>query len=911
MSPERDGVFERAVAQLKESSRRGGKISLEAFQRFRKINEHRLMIAHNGGAGGRDLARMRSDLTDVIFRELFELVASEVFGRKRPSDIAVVAFGGYGRREMNPLSDVDIMFLLAGASPDSAMEECIRRVTMHLWDIGFKVGHSVRSIAQAVQQANEDLLTKTSMIECRNLTGSRELFQTFRQKFETACLAGKEEEYVAWRLENQRELHQRFGDTVFMQEPNVKCGRGGLRDVQNLLWIAYAKERAQSLSRLVELKVLRENERRKIEAGYDFLLRVRSQMHYINKRPLDTLTLQMQGKIATAFNYPQKSILRRVEAFMRDTYSHTRNIALLTDSALDRLPLKPAGRRRSLFRLFQRPSRGETFDGFVAKEGMLYAASREIFQEDPARMMRGFQHAQLRQLKISPGLRDLYVRSQRLVDRTFQYARVNREIFLAILSRKGEVGRILREMHNAEFLGKYLPEFGALTCLVQHEFFHRYTADEHTLVCIDKLDAVLFSQERRLAGYRSLFQRLEDGAVLYLALLLHDVGKAANRRAHEEASAEMARKVARRIQLSPERRRMLITLVDAHYTLSKTAQSRNLDDAFTVTEFSTVVRNTETLDALMLLTLADGMGTSDQNWSDWKESLVWQLYRQTTNYLKTGDAGLARQRANLNQLLETTLEKLPRDFGEETRAHFEQMPERYFAAFDVETIREHLRLFRLFFERLAGADENVLHPTVQWVDRPEQGHSEVWICGWDGSGFLERIAGAFSATGLNILSADVFTRADSLVLDIFRVCDLRHNAVSSQKDKVRFAEFLNRSMDERDFDFRPFFEPKRGMKYYRLSQEFDLPTKVTIENSLHPLFTLVEIQTPDHPGLLHDLLSAFREADASIVLSRITTEMDVALDTFYVTDQAGKKIPDDETIKRLQRLLQQRALREI
>jgi [protein-PII] uridylyltransferase len=909
MSPEHDGVFERAVTQLKESSRRGSELSLDAFRRFRKINEHRLLMAHNAGGSGRELARRRSDLTDVIFRELFDQVATETFGRKRLPEIAVIAFGGYGRREMNPLSDVDIMFLLSSPTLSPNLGEVVRKVTTHLWDIGFKVGHSVRSIAQAVQQANEDLLTKTSMLECRYLTGDRELFLGFRKKFESACLAGKEEEYIAWRLQNQKELHERFGETVFMQEPNVKGGRGGLRDVQNLLWIAYAHERAQSLSRLVELRVLRENERRKIEAGYDFLLRVRSQMHYLNKRPLDNLTLQMQGKVATAFNYPQKNILRRVEAFMRDTYSHTRNIALLTDSAIDRLPLKPASRRRKLFQIFQKPSSGEQFDGFIAKNGQLYPGSREIFTEDPARMMRGFHHAQRRQLQISPALRDLYGRSMRLVDRTFQYARVNREVFLAILSRKGEVGRILREMHNAGFLGKYLPEFGALTCLVQHEFFHRYTADEHTLVCIEKLDAVLFSQEKRLAGYRSLFQRLEDGAILYLALLLHDVGKAANRRAHEEASAELARKVSRRIQLSPERRRMLLTLVDAHYTLSKTAQSRNLDDPFTVTEFSTIVRNPETLDALMLLTLADGMGTSDQNWSDWKESLVWQLYRQTLSYLKTGDAGLERRQADWNQLLATVLEKLPRDFPEEARAHFEQMPERYFAAFDAETIREHLRLFRRFFERLAGPEENVLHPTVQWIDRPEQGHSEVWVCGWDRTGFLERIAGSFSASGLNILSADVFTRADSLVLDIFRVCDLRHNAISSAKDKARFAEFLNRSQDEEDFDFRPFFQAERGMKFYRLSQEFDLPTKVTVENSFHPLFTLVEIQTPDHPGLLYDLLSAFHEAGASIVLSRITTEMDVALDTFYVTDRSGNKIPDDGTIERLQRLLQKRAVR--
>lgn len=905
-----NAVFEKSVAQLKEKIRKSESAPLEAFKRFLKINEHRLLIAHNAGSDGKDLCRRRADLVDVVFRELFDCMKSKTAGDIDFSGIAVVAFGGYGRREMNPFSDVDIMFLTEAQTLDNGLGDFILRTTTALWDIGFKVGHSVRSISQSIAQANADLMTKTAMIECRCLTGNRALFAKFRELFEKSCLKGRDMEYLSWRLQNQIELHERFGASVYMQEPNVKNGCGGLRDCQNLLWVAYVKERVQDLGKLVDLSILRETEKRSLEVAYDFLLRVRTQMHYINGRPIDNLTLQLQGKVATAFNYPQKNILRRCEAFMRDYYQHTREILTITETAIGRMDLTPVSRRRSLMRLLRLPSAGVKFDGLVAKDGFIYPESRAIFKEDPSRMMRVFQHAQLRQLKLSTELKDLIRRRIFLVDRTFQYARVNREIFLAILSRKGKVGRIMREMHDTGFLGKYMPEFGALTCLVQHEFFHRYTADEHTLVCLEKLDSVLFSEENKLAGYRSLFQRLEDGAMLYLALLLHDTGKAANRRHHEEASAELARKVARRIQLSPERRKMLITLVDAHYSLSKTSQSRNLDDSVTITEFAGIVRNRPTLDSLMLLTLADGMGTSDQNWSDWKETLVWQLYRQTADYLETGPSAFERKEKNRGLLKGAVSERLPSFYEEELTAHFENMPERYFQAFDVAEIAEHLKLFHEFFEKLQKEAEPALQPVVRWIERLEQGHSEVWVCGWDRPALLERMAGAFVASKLNILSADVFTRADQIVIDIFRVCDLRREPVHSAKDKAFFEKLLAKSLETDSFNFTPHFQKETGMKFYRLSQEFDLPTRVVIENRLHPIYTLVEIQTPDRPGLLYDLLRAFNFAGVSIELSRITTEMDVAIDAFYVTAENGNKILDEQHIDLLQKLLQKSAVGE-
>ncbi len=901
--------LEKAAEELSEHSRRKSDDPITIFKGFRKVEEQRLKMWHNAGGGGREVARQRSELVDILFRELFGGVVASVLPKGLDGRLCIAAFGGYGRRELTPFSDVDIFFLQDCAKQDKEVEEIIRRTLVALWDLGFKVGHATRTISEAVAKANEDMITKTSMLESRFLAGEREIFHRFKERFQDECVRGREDEYVRWRLANQAELRVKHGSTVFLQEPNVKNGIGGLRDYQSLLWIAHFRLGMMTTAKLVEAKILRDSERRLLDRGYDFLLRTRTQMHYLNDRAADNLTLQLQGRVAVAFGYGQKNILRKVEAFMRDFYSHTRNIHLVSESGLERMHAVPEKKPTGLLAMLRRRPKVEKFDGFIARQGKLEPESREIFKDDPYRMLRAFHHAQVRQLDFHPELSDLVRRRLPLVDRTFQYARSARETFFAILARKGEVGRVLRLMHNLGFLGKYLPEFGELDCLVQHEFYHRYTADEHTLVCIEKLDSTLFAESDRLRGYRQIFQKVEDPAILYLALLLHDTGKAANERNHEEAGTLLAHKVTRRLQLSPERRRMLITLVNSHYVLSKMAQTRNLEDQATIEEFSRVVGNRLNLDALMLVTLADGMGTSDQNWSDWKEGLVWTLYRRTGQFLDGGPVAAEELRKNREEQHQNVLRKLGREFADEVEAHFQFLPERYFQMFGPDDIAAHLRLFRAFFENQGRDDTSAWVPVFRWVPRPDQGHSEVWVCGWDRPRLLERIAGAFLSAQINILSADIFTRGDNLALDIFRVGSTRHEPVENPKDIARVEARLAESLAVEEFDFTPLINKDARLKRYAISQEFDLPTRITVDNSSHPIYTLVDIQTPDRLGLLYDLLRAMGAAGLIIELSRITTEMDVAMDSFYIHSKDGQKISDPAAIKRLQRLLQRAAVR--
>ncbi len=487
-------------------------------------------------------------------------------------------------------------------------------------------------------------------------------------------------------MQDQVARHKKFGDSVYLQEPNLKSGCGGLRDYQNLLWITYFKEGSLSTNQLVGKDWLSESDQRRIERAYDFLLRLRTDLHYATGRATDVLHINLQEQIAKRLHYSPRNGQLRSEALMRDYYDHTRNVLRVTERITEQFVSGyVTSKTRSLFSFLPliRGDKTPIGDSFFVRNKQLHPARLDIFRKDPEQMMRAFELTLERVLDLSPELADLLSRNLGQVTRTYQYARGPRTIFKSILSQKGKVGRILRMMHRVDFLGRYIPEFGQLTCLVQHEFLHRYTADEHTLVCIDKLDALAETNDPKLIAYRRIFEELEDPLVLYLALLLHDSGKAVGARPHSEASALFAQRVATRLQLSSEERKSLILLVDHHLTLSTIAQQRNLDDPATVMELAHIVKHQKNLNALMLLTLADGQGTSPEAWSDWKESLVWQLFHQTSRYLADRKSYDEQTRIERQSLQAAVSEKLSPDYAEEIEAHFEFMPDHYFRASDL------------------------------------------------------------------------------------------------------------------------------------------------------------------------------------------------------------------------------------
>ena len=753
--------------------------------------------------------------------------------------------------------------------------------------------------------------TKTAMLEAQFLAGDTQLAREFREQFRAKCVVGHERDYVEMRMDDQVARHKKFGDSVFLQEPNLKSGCGGLRDYQNLLWITYFKEGSLSTNQLVGKDWLSESDQRRIERAYDFLLRLRTDLHYATGRATDILHLNLQEQIASRLGYSARKGQLRSESLMRDYYGHTRNILRVTERITQQFVRgHVTSKTRSLFSFLPLARANKTPLGqfFFIENKQLHPARRDVFRNDPEQIMRAFELAQEHEVDISPELEDFLSRSLRHVTRTYQYARGPRAIFKSILSQKGRVGRILRMMHRVDFLGRYIPEFGQLTCLVQHEFLHRYTADEHTLVCIDKLDALAKTDDPKLIHYRKLFERLPDPFVLYLALLLHDSGKAVGR-PHSEASALFAQRVAARLQLTPEQRKSLILLVDHHLTMSKMAQQRNLDDPTTVMEFAQIVKEQKNLDALMLLTLADGQGTSADTWSDWKESLVWQLFHESSRYLADRKSYYEQTRIARESLRASVAENLSPEYAEEIESHFEYMPDHYFRATSVPEIVEHVKLFRSFLENILSAREFPLAPAVEWKVVPEEGHTVMAFCTWERERLLAKVAGSFSVVPLNILSADIFPRDDNAVLGVFRVCDTKARPVSSPRDFDLVERTLQRALEDETFDFGPPIEKaKRSSLHPAVGIEF--PTRITIDNKTHPTYTLIEFQAADRIGLLYDVLSCLDRENILVPLFRINTQAGAAIDTLYAVDAfSHAKIADLQRIRAVQQHLKHAILR--
>ncbi len=422
-------VLAHAENQLATTGEKRPTEVLPLYQRFLKIEEHRLRLKHQAGGAGREICRRRAELVDVLLKHVFAAASSAAGDeRARAEPIALIAIGGYGRGELNPSSDVDVMLLHRQPERKISpyLEEMVEQLLYLLWDSGFKVGHSTRSIREAIAQANQDMQTKTSMLEARFLAGDVDLAREFRKQFRAKCVAGYEREYVELRMRDQFSRHKKFGDSVYMQEPNVKNGCGGLRDYQNLLWMTFFREGELTTHHLVGKDWLSQSDQRQIERAYDFLLRVRTDLHYLTGRATDSLHLTLQEQIARRLNYARRDGQLSSEAFMRDYYAHSRNIFRVTERITQQFASgRASDRTRSLFSFLPLISTSRTtrLESFFVRDHQLYPDQRDLFREEPEQMMRVFQLAQEHSLDLSPELADLLSRSLGLVNRTFQYAK--------------------------------------------------------------------------------------------------------------------------------------------------------------------------------------------------------------------------------------------------------------------------------------------------------------------------------------------------------------------------------------------------------------------------------------------------------------------------------------------------------
>ncbi len=883
-----------------------------ACKEFLRVEMAGLRSRHQAGASGLRICRERALIMDALVSHLFAY-ALRSYPRltgAQPSPVALVALGGYGRSELSPWSDVDVMFLFPSktkpAEAKPLQEHLSKEILYPLWDCGLKVGHSTRTIDDAFAEARKDILTKTALLEARLIVGAEKLYATFSQAYRSYYASENPKDYLAARLDDQASRRAKFANTVFNQEPDIKNGVGGLRDYQNAVWMARVKLDITCIDELATQNYLRADDLAAFQRAYDFLLRVRNELHFINTRATDVMNLDLQPRIAESLGYSAPEMLARVEAFMQDYYRAAQTIFRVSKLVEDRLALSigrtGSGDKRS-FRdslLASRFQRTKRIDGFILRGRELAAEKPGVFLEDPVRLIRVFRHSQTLEAGLDFHLAELIRTSLPLLTPAIAQSSDASVSFRAILGEAGAVHPILARMHELGVLGHFIAEFDALTCLVQHEYYHRYTADVHTLNAIRELDRIFTEAEPITLKYRAALHETTDASLLYLTLLLHDIGKAEGIRGHAESGVRLSAPLLERFGVDPADRELVLFVIKNHLAMARFWQKRDVDDPNTATAFAELVGDADRLRHLYVHTFCDARGTTVDLWNSYKDTLHTKLYRTTFERLKHGaavDVSLQEKKKMTQQEL---IEKaIPGISPDEVTAHFGLLPDRYFIHTDVDEISLHVQMVNRLLKSITMADSvGSLRPVIEWKDDLNRSLTVVNVVTWDRAGLFYKLAGAFSVAGLSILGGRVISRTDHIAIDSFYVVEPGRGPVQSTSAQEKFARTIEDAlMGNRDLlpDIMAQAKKIAATRYLSTATgetlQSSFPPTVDVYHELSMARTIVEVQARDQIGLLYRLAKTISDHNFDITFARIGTERGVAIDTFHI-ESANHELVD-------------------
>jgi [protein-PII] uridylyltransferase len=841
------------------------------LRRFLALESERLRMRHRFGLGGAEIASGRSYVVDVVVQHVCR-AAAEAVGMPLDEACGVVALGGYGRGELSPFSDVDLLFLHGGAS--TQLRAFTEHVLKLLWDGGLNVGHSFRSPRECVAAAREDLVTRSALAETRLVAGSPALFRRLLQLMEALRQDdGATEAFIGALRRDVQERHARHGRTVCVVEPHVKDGPGGLRDLQAVLWGAQARCGARGLSGLRSAGWISEVECRGARRAYDFLLRVRHEAHFCSGRKTDLLSLDLHADLARNFGYRDCSGLLASEQLMRDYYSRATELFRLCE-----------GLQRSRLRSPRDPvaSRGRRSAqrGLAVRDGWLQSSDGAGLQGGAAPLLEVFLRAQQADARLSDGLKRAIRERSHLLDRRFRNTREAGSLLLRLLRQRGRVAPALRALHETGVLGRLLPEFRRVTFLIQHDLFHRYTVDEHTLQAVEALDAVASGCGPGLARLGRAFDETVDAAPLYLGMLLHDVGKGLGG-GHVQKGVQRARRALERLRVEPELAEKALFLVGAHLEMSQLSQQRDLTEPSLLDAFASRVGTLERLNLLLLLTYADHKGVGPGVWTEWKAALLWELYDRVRERLVSGPRPGERGPVPLAGVVAALSEQFP---ALEVERHFALLPERYLRTTDAARMQQHFRLAREIEHGNAalGWSENRSH----W--------SELSVVARDRPGLFATLAGALTARGVDILSVDLFTRGDGVAFDTFHVAELApgHRALRLERQQA-VAAALREALSGRLHVAEAVQAwrqrlPRRARRHAGRAGRGG--PAVRFDQTASALATVVEVKAPDQPGLAYTIARAVAALGLDISFARVATAKSLAVDVFYVRDATGAKL---------------------
>jgi [protein-PII] uridylyltransferase len=834
---------------------------------------------------GRKCAERLCAMQDDIIRMLYDLSAA-LYRSATPSDserMAVVATGGYGRGLLAPGSDIDLLFLLP--YKQTAWGESVAEGILYcLWDMGLKVGHATRSVDECIRQGKADMTIRTALLEARFLLGDRALFDEFTARFDKAIVKGTAAQFVAAKLAEREERLRRAGQSRYLVEPNVKDGKGGLRDVHTLFWIAKYVYRVHEAEELIERGVFDREEYKTFRRAEDFLWAVRCHMHFVSGRAEERLSFDIQREIAVRLGYTAHPGMKDVERFMKHYFLVAKDVGDLTAilcAALEEREAKPMPvLDRVMARIKPRPRRVVLeSDDFVVDNNRINIADAAAFRRDPVNLVRIFRLAQKHNLAFHPEAMRAAARSLKLIDQDLRDDKAANALFFEILTSEGaEV--VLRRMNEAGVLGRFVRAFGRVVAMMQFNMYHHYTVDEHLLRCIGILADIEVGGNEEFAHASELMRTIQKShrALLYVALFLHDIAKG-RVEDHSVAGARIARRFCPRLGLSPVETETVAWLVEQHLVMSTIAQSRDLSDRKTVENFAAVVQSLERMKLLAILTTADIRAVGPGVWNSWKAQLLRTLYYETEPVLTGGFSEVNRQKRV--ELAQAEFRAEMKDWpSEQTDAYITRHYPAYWLKVDLAHKVSHARFLKSAQSAGKAVATGVGFDTARGV-------TELTVLAPDHPRLLSVIAGACAAAGANIVDAQIFTTTDGLALDTIAVSrEFEHNEDEARR-AVRIADSIERAL--RGELRLPDVMAKRAARKGRL-RAFAVEPEVMINNQWSNRYTVVEVTGIDRPGLLYELTATISKLSLNIASAHVATFGERVVDVFYVTDLLGAQI---------------------
>jgi len=826
-------------------------------------------------------ARALSALQDAVIQVIYDFATKHVYYAQNPTTserLAIVATGGYGRGELAPGSDIDLLFIRP-FKQTAWGESVIEFILYMLWDLGLKVGHATRSLAECVRLAKLDVTIRTALLEARYLWGDTGLYEDLRKKFWSEIATGSGRDFVEAKLKERDQRHERQGTSRYLVEPNIKEGKGGLRDLQTLYWIGKYLYHVEDAADLVEHNVFTRDEYRTFQKAEAFLWNVRVHLHYLTGRPEERLSFDLQPQLAAILGYHDAEKPRRaVESFMRAYFLVAKDVGDLTRifcAALEEQHKKPGPLLRRMLPGFLKPRTGD--DDFYVENGRL-TAKPGIFRQDPVNILRIFQIADAKSVDIHPDALRTITRSLDLITDAVRTNPAANRAFLDVLTSRHDPERALRLMNEAGVLGRFVPEFGHAVGLMQFNMYHHYTVDEHLIRAIGNVASIERGEHKEDNPLASdIVKRIQSRDVLYCSVLLHDMAKGLPGD-HSDVGAAIAQSLCPRLGLSAADTAAVAWLVKNHLVMSDTAQRRDVSDPKTVRDFVALVQSPEMLRVLLVLTVADIRAVGPGVWNGWKGQLLRELYYAAENMITGGD-----QTPSRGARVAAAKEALGARLADFTPAQRERALGRhygnYWLAFDTDEQERHARL-------MTKADAEKRLMTLSADSNSFRAVTDIVLYMPDHAGLFSQLAGAIAVSGGSIVDAKAFTTTDGFALDVFSIQDTSGEAFSDAGRIERLRQNIEKTLRGETWPQQVLAQRVQKTR----ASAFKIRPKVHFDNEASQIATVVEVECLDRAGLLFDIAQALFDSGLSISTAMISTYGERAVDVFYVRDGYGHKI---------------------